>query len=140
MKTTRWILGASLLGSLWAIEGCGVGTYQIPNVEPVVKPKPEDDLLDDIEGNDTPSEAKPAEAPKPAAAKEAKPAETPKPAVEAPKAPEAAKAAESAKPAEPPAATATPKTTVPPKAAAAPKSTAPTAPKVAKPAATAPKK
>ncbi len=55
MKTSCWFLGALLLGSLLTLEGCGAGTYQIPNVEPVVKPKPEDDLLSNIEGNDKPA-------------------------------------------------------------------------------------
>lgn len=43
-----------VLGSLLALEGCGAGQYKIPNVEPVVKQKPQDDLLENIEGN-TPS-------------------------------------------------------------------------------------
>jgi hypothetical protein len=52
------MLGALLFGSLAALNGCGAGTYQIPDVAPVVKPKPEDDLLEDIEnGSD---ESKPA--------------------------------------------------------------------------------
>jgi microcystin-dependent protein len=118
MKTTRWILGAALLGSLWALGGCGVGTYQIPNVEPVVKPKPDDDdLLNDIEGTDT---STPASATKPADAKpaEAKPAEAPKP-VEAPKTVEPAKTPDPAKSAAPAAAPKTPAATAP-KAAAKP--------------------
>jgi hypothetical protein len=40
-----------LLGSLLWLEGCGAGQYQIPNVEPVVKQKPQDDLLQNIEGS-----------------------------------------------------------------------------------------
>jgi hypothetical protein len=48
MKTSRSVLGALLLGGLF-LGGCGVGTYNIPNVEPVVKPKPEDDLLADFQ-------------------------------------------------------------------------------------------
>jgi hypothetical protein len=40
-----------LLGGALALAGCGAGQYQIPNVEPVVKQKPQDDLLEDIEGN-----------------------------------------------------------------------------------------
>jgi hypothetical protein len=75
MKTSRWLLGALLVGGFVALEGCGgAGQYVIPNVEPVVKPKPEDDLLEDIEGGSkpaessaTPSGAKPADDSKPAA-------------------------------------------------------------------------
>lgn len=40
-----------VLGSLLWLEGCGAGQYQIPNVEPVVKQKPQDDLLQNIEGS-----------------------------------------------------------------------------------------
>jgi hypothetical protein len=53
-----------LLGSVLALGGCGAGQYQIPNVEPVVKQKPQDDLLEGIEGNDKPAESSsPAAAP-----------------------------------------------------------------------------
>jgi len=44
-----------VLGSLLWLEGCGAGQYQIPNVEPVVKQKPQDDLLQNIEGSTEPS-------------------------------------------------------------------------------------
>ena len=40
-----------VLGSLFWLEGCGAGQYQIPDVAPVVKQKPQDDLLENIEGN-----------------------------------------------------------------------------------------
>jgi len=40
-----------VLGSLLWLEGCGAGQYQIPDVAPVVKQKPQDDLLEKIEGN-----------------------------------------------------------------------------------------
>jgi hypothetical protein len=91
MKTTRWLLGG-LLGTFLVLEGCGgAGQYNIPNVEPVVKPKPDDDLLENIEGNDQTKAGAPAEAPGP------KPAEPPKQAEPAP-APEAAKPAEAPKP------------------------------------------
>lgn len=40
-----------VLGSLFCLEGCGAGQYQIPDVAPVVKQKPQDDLLENIEGN-----------------------------------------------------------------------------------------
>ena len=91
MKTTRWVLGAVIVGGLLTLGGCTQGEYQIPAVEPVVKPKPEDDLLADISGGDTAPKAAPAPS---AAPPEPKPAEEPKPA------PEAAPAkAEPAKPA-----------------------------------------
>jgi hypothetical protein len=48
-----------MLGSLLALEGCGSAQYKIPNVEPVVKQKPQDDLLENIEGN-TPSSGSPS--------------------------------------------------------------------------------
>lgn len=40
-----------VLGSLLWLEGCGAGQYQIPDVAPVVKQKPQDDLLQTIEGS-----------------------------------------------------------------------------------------
>ena len=50
MKTTHAFLCALLLGgSLFALEGCGSGTYRIPNVPPVVKQKPEEDILGDVD-------------------------------------------------------------------------------------------
>ena len=49
---TRWMLSGLLLGSSMVLAGCGAGQYQIPNVEPVVKPKPGDDLLENISGDD----------------------------------------------------------------------------------------
>ncbi len=55
MKTSHWLLGALLAGSVVVLEGCGSqGQYVIPNVEPVVKQKAnaDDDLLEDIEGGD----------------------------------------------------------------------------------------
>ena len=63
--------GALIALSLLALDGCGVGTYRIPNVEPVVKPKPEDDLLSDISGGDDSSSSsapsdEPAATPPPA--------------------------------------------------------------------------
>lgn len=80
MKTSRWLLGALVIGGFVALEGCGgAGTYQIPNVEPVVKPKPDDDLLEDIEGTSKPAES--AETPAPAKpGGDAKPAADAKPA------------------------------------------------------------
>jgi hypothetical protein len=48
---TRWLVRGLVLGSLLWLEGCGAGQYQIPNVEPVVKQKPQDDLLQNIEGS-----------------------------------------------------------------------------------------
>jgi hypothetical protein len=48
---TRWLVRGIVLGSLLWLEGCGAGQYQIPNVEPVVKQKPQDDLLQNIEGS-----------------------------------------------------------------------------------------
>jgi len=115
MKTTRCVLGALVLGGLFVLGGCGAGTYQIPNVEPVVKPKAaeDDDLLKELEGDEegAPKESKgaaekPAEKPAEAKPEAAKP-ETPAPA-EATKAPEApkpaAKPAEATKPAAAPAA------------------------------------
>ncbi len=48
---TRWMVRGLVLGSLLWLEGCGAGQYQIPNVEPVVKQKPQDDLLQNIEGS-----------------------------------------------------------------------------------------
>ena len=39
------MLSGLLLGSTLALVGCGAGQYQIPNVEPVVKPKPGNNLL-----------------------------------------------------------------------------------------------
>jgi hypothetical protein len=49
------MLSGLLLGSSLALAACGgSGTYQIPTVEPVVKQKPGDDLLENISG-DTPA-------------------------------------------------------------------------------------
>jgi hypothetical protein len=48
---TRWLLSGLLLGSVLSLPGCGAGQYKIPNVEPVVKQKPQDDLLENIEGS-----------------------------------------------------------------------------------------
>jgi hypothetical protein len=46
MKTSHAFLCALVLGgTLFALEGCGQGTYRIPNVAPVVKQKPEEDIL-----------------------------------------------------------------------------------------------
>ena len=63
---TRALLSGLLFGSLLALEGCGAGQYNIPNVEPVVKQKPEEDPLN-IEG---PSDkaAAPSESSAPSAA------------------------------------------------------------------------
>lgn len=95
MKRTRFVLGAALVSSLFWLVGCGQGTYRIPAVEPVVKPKPENDLLEDIEGGDSKSSGAAESNPAPSATPAEKPPE-PKPAdakPEEPK-PEAAKAAE----------------------------------------------
>jgi len=55
MKTSHAFLYALMLGgTLFALEGCGQGTYRIPNVAPVVKQKPEEDILG---GDDSKSEA-----------------------------------------------------------------------------------
>jgi len=54
------MLRGLVLGSLLSLQGCGAGTYQIPNVEPVVKQKPQDDLLENIEGNDKSSTSSPS--------------------------------------------------------------------------------
>lgn len=51
--TTRWVLGALLLGGLLVLDGCGgSGQYRIPTVDPVVKQKSseDDDLLKELEG------------------------------------------------------------------------------------------
>lgn len=82
MKTSAWISGVARLGCVVALQGCGAGTYHIPNVEPVVKQKPDDDLLEDIEGggdedkkdstdsaSPAPDSEKPSETPAPEAAK-----------------------------------------------------------------------
>jgi len=68
MKTTirstqgsaRAFLGAVLLGgSLFALAGCGVGTYHIPNVAPVVKQPPKtNSLLDDTSTDEPKPEEK----------------------------------------------------------------------------------
>jgi hypothetical protein len=65
MKTTRWLVGALLVGGLSAVAGCGgSGTYQIPNVAPVVKQKPADqDLLEEL-GGDGAGGSESSEAPK----------------------------------------------------------------------------
>ena len=56
MKTTRGLMGAALFGSVLTLAGCGgSGTYQIPDVAPVVKQKPDDNLLENIEGTDKPA-------------------------------------------------------------------------------------
>ena len=63
------MLSGLLLGSSLALAACGgSGTYQIPNVEPVVKQKPGDDLLENISG-DTPAAA-PSESSAPASSDE----------------------------------------------------------------------
>jgi hypothetical protein len=73
---TRWMLSGLLLGSSLALAGCGgAGTYQIPNVEPVVKQKPGDDLLENIAGDD--KTAAPSESSAPASTAEPAPAATP---------------------------------------------------------------
>jgi len=79
MNTTRGILGAALFGCLLALVGCGgSGEYRIPNVEPVVKQKPEeDDLLKDIEDGDQKSTESPKEGATPAPAGESKPESKP---------------------------------------------------------------
>ena len=64
MNTTRWLLGAIVGGSL-ALVGCGgSGQYRIPDVAPVVKQKPQDDLLDAL--TDDTEEEKKTETPAPA--------------------------------------------------------------------------
>ena len=92
MTRTRLVLGVAFVSSVFSLAGCGQGTYRIPAVEPVVKPKPGNDLLDISAGDD---------GDKPAAT-ESKPSGAPPPSEKAPetKAPEAPKP-ESAKPAEP---------------------------------------
>jgi hypothetical protein len=72
---TRWMLSGLLLGSTLALVGCGAGQYQIPNVEPVVKPKPGDDLLDNISGDD--KTAAPSESTAPSSSDEPAPASAP---------------------------------------------------------------
>jgi hypothetical protein len=47
------MLGATLVLGVVTLAGCGTGTYKIPNVAPVVKPKPGDDLLESIENGDS---------------------------------------------------------------------------------------
>jgi hypothetical protein len=110
MKATRFVLGAALVSSLFWLIGCGQGTYRIPAVEPVVKPKPENDLLEDIEGGDksapssteskpsAPATEKPAES-KPPESKPEEPKSEPKPAD--PGKAEPAKAEPKSKPAKP---------------------------------------
>jgi hypothetical protein len=71
MKRTRWVLGVAFMASVFSLAGCGQGTYRIPAVEPVVKPKPGgDDLFNDIAGGDdskpASTESKPSAAPPPA--------------------------------------------------------------------------
>lgn len=82
MKRSRVVLGVAFVSSLFWLAGCGQGTYRIPAVEPVVKPKPGNDLLEDIEGGDSKpasTDSKPSSSPPPAEkAPEAKP-EEPKP-------------------------------------------------------------
>ena len=80
MKRTRVVLGVAFVASVFSLAGCGQGTYRIPAVEPVVKPKPgSDDLLEDISGGDdskpASTESKPSGAtpPPPEKAPEAKP-------------------------------------------------------------------
>src|SRR5438477_10724228 len=98
MKATRFVLGVALVSSLFWLVGCGQGTYRIPAVEPVVKPKPENDLLEDIEGGDqkstSPTESKPSTTSPPA-----EKAPEPKPAEAKPEdaKPEAAKPADASK-------------------------------------------
>lgn len=60
MKTTRAFLSASLLGvALFSLQGCGQGEYRIPNVPPVVKEKPEEDVLnlDETKSSDSSSKS-----------------------------------------------------------------------------------
>jgi hypothetical protein len=59
---THGFLGRALLGGglVLVLQGCGAGTYKIPDVAPVVKQKPEEDILG---GDDAPA----TEAPKPSA-------------------------------------------------------------------------
>ena len=88
---TRWLWSGMLLGSTLLFGGCGSGQYQIPPVEPVVKQKPQDDLLESIAGGgdekpaetSPPSSAPPAgssDAPSGGSGDSAKPAEGAKPA------------------------------------------------------------
>lgn len=88
MKRSRVVLGVAVVSVFW-LAACGQGTYRIPAVEPVVKPKPGNDLLEDIEGGDSkpePTESKPSSSPPPAE-------KAPEPKPEEPK-PDATKAAE----------------------------------------------
>lgn len=56
MNTFGYRLSA-LLVSLVALPACGVGTYHIAKVDPVVMPEPEEDLFADIEGLDSDSDS-----------------------------------------------------------------------------------
>ena len=69
------MLSGLLLGSSMALAGCGAGQYQIPNVEPVVKPKPGDDLLENISGDD--KTAAPSESTAPSSSDEPAPSAAP---------------------------------------------------------------
>jgi hypothetical protein len=87
---TRWMLSGLLLGSSLALVACGgAGTYQIPPVEPVVKPKAGDDLLESISGDD--KTAAPSESSAPATSAEPAPAPTAAPAGDSSKTPDTAK-------------------------------------------------
>jgi hypothetical protein len=118
MKRSRLVLGVAFVSSVFLLVGCGQGTYRIPAVEPVVKPKPGNDLLDDISAGDeekpASSESKPSSSPPPAEKEKAPESKAP----EAPKS-EPVKPAEPAK-GEPPKAEKTPE-----KATAKPAATKP---------------
>ena len=93
--------------SVFGLIGCGQGTYRIPAVEPVVKPKPgSDDLLADISAGDdakpASTESKPSGAPPPASDKapEPKATEAPKPDAAKPAEPDKGAAKPAAKPAD----------------------------------------
>ena len=49
MKTMRRGLFALTAAACAWLAGCGVGTYHIPTVEPVVKPEPEEDMFGDMD-------------------------------------------------------------------------------------------
>lgn len=84
-------LTLTALASALLAAGCSVGTYNIPNVAPVVMPEPEEDMFADLDfggGDDSsaggeaapPAEEPPAAEAAPAEAPAEKPAEAPAPA------------------------------------------------------------
>ena len=60
MMTSRWALSALVFG-LFVLDGCtSSGQYRIPTVSPVVKQNKseDDDLMKELEGDDSPPAAK----------------------------------------------------------------------------------